>query len=55
VFFIDLEYSNWQILIGDVLEKGFSFVMRVMRQWNLEADVIETQGQDSCHARRACA
>jgi hypothetical protein len=30
--------------IGYVLEKGFSFVMRVRRKWNLEADGIRTQG-----------
>jgi hypothetical protein len=28
-----------------ILEKGFSFVMRVRRKWNLEADAIETQGR----------
>jgi hypothetical protein len=31
--------------IGYVLEKGFSFVMRVRRKWNLEVDAIETQGK----------
>jgi hypothetical protein len=31
--------------IGYVLEKGFSFVMRVRRKWNLEADAIKTQGK----------
>jgi hypothetical protein len=31
--------------IGYVLEKGFSFVMRVRRKWNLEADAVKTQGK----------
>jgi hypothetical protein len=31
--------------IGYLLEKGFSFVMRVRRKWNLEADAIKTQGK----------
>jgi hypothetical protein len=33
--------------IGYVLEKGFSFVMRVRRKWNLEADAVKTQGKIS--------
>jgi hypothetical protein len=33
--------------IGYVLEKGFSFVMRVRRKWNLEVDAIRTQGRIS--------
>jgi hypothetical protein len=31
--------------IGYIREKGFSFVMRVRRKWNLEADAIKTQGK----------
>ena len=31
--------------IGYVLEKGFSFVMRVRHKWNLEVDAITTQGR----------
>ena len=31
--------------IGYVLEKGFSFIMRVRRKWNLEVDAIRTQGR----------
>jgi hypothetical protein len=33
--------------IGYVLEKGFSFVMRVRRKWSLEADAVKTQGKIS--------
>jgi hypothetical protein len=31
--------------IGYILERGFSFVMRVRRKWNLEADTIKSQGK----------
>jgi hypothetical protein len=40
-----MEFSKSADLIGDVLEKGFSFVMCVRRQWNPEADAIKTQGK----------
>jgi hypothetical protein len=40
-----MKFSKSADLIGDVLEKGFLFLMRVRRQWNPVADAVKTQGR----------
>jgi hypothetical protein len=44
-FNCSMECSNWWLLIGDVLEEGFSFVMRVRHRWNPATDAAKSLGK----------